>query len=118
MAALDGRNYEVERLVTVAETDTLRVRLYTLAAGQEVPWHYHSHVTDTFFCLEGTLSVETRSAERHCVLGAGESCAVPPMTAHRVTGHGGSRVRFLIVQGVGTYDFRPVGRNSTARQDP
>ena len=110
MAERDTLTYEVERLETVAATDTLRVRAYTLATGQEVPWHYHSRISDTFFCLEGTLSVETRAPGPHHVLGTGESCTVPPMTPHRVTGHGGSRVRFLIVQGVGAYDFCPAGR--------
>ena len=100
---------DVERRETVAETDALRVRLYTLAAGQEVPWHYHSQITDTFFCLEGTLSVETRTPHGRRLLSVGESCAVPPKTAHRVTGRDGGRVRFLIVQGVGTYDFCPAG---------
>ena len=109
MAAPESEFYQVEQRSTVAETGSLRVRAFTLAAGQEVPWHYHSHVTDTFFCLDGTLSVETRSPQAHHRLKVGESCAVPPMTAHRVTGHDGRRVRFLIVQGVGTYDFCPVG---------
>ena len=50
MAAPNTEVYEVERRETVAETDALRVRILTLAAGQEVPWHYHSQVTDTFYC--------------------------------------------------------------------
>ena len=109
MAAPATETYDVERRETVAETDDLRVRNYTLAVGQEVPWHYHSHITDTFYCLEGTLSVETRTPGARHLLSVGESCAVPPKTAHRVTGRDGSRVRFLIVQGVGTYDFCPTG---------
>ena len=109
MAAPDTQPYEIERREMVAETDALRVSILTLAAGQEVPWHYHSQVTDTFYCLEGTLSVETRTSRTHHLLRVGESCAVPPMTAHRVTGQDGGRARFLIVQGVGTYDFCPIG---------
>ena len=109
VAAPDTDLPDVERRETVAETDALRVRLYTLAEGQEVPWHYHSRITDTFFCLEGALSVETRAPGARHLLSVGESCAVPPKTAHRVTGRDGGRVRFLIVQGVGTYDFCPVG---------
>ena len=105
----DIRPYELERREVIARTDTLRVSILTLAAGQEVPWHFHSEVADTFVCLDGALSVETRDPETHCVLGVGESCAVPPGTAHRVTGRHGGRVRFLIVQGVGTYDYCPAG---------
>ncbi len=109
MADTDARPYVIERRETVAETDTLRVSILTLAEGQEVPWHYHSEIADMFFCLEGSLSVETRAPRAHHLLEVGESCTVPKMTAHRVTGKDGARARFLIVQGMGTYDFRPVG---------
>ena len=108
MADSHVRPYIIERREVVAETDTLRVSILTLAAGQEVPWHYHSQVTDTFCCLEGVLSVETRAPNAHHRLEVGESCAVPPMTAHRVTGQDGGRARFLIVQGIGTYDYCPA----------
>ena len=114
MAQPDARPYVIERREVVAETDTLRVGILTLAAGQEVPWHYHSQVTDTFYCLEGVLSVETCAPNARHLLKVGESCAVPQMTAHRVTGHHGSRARFLIVQGIGTYDFCPVTRGLKA----
>ena len=86
MADSEARPYVVERREVVAETDDLRVSIMTLAPGQEVPWHYHSHVTDTFYCLEGVLSVETRAPPARHLLDVGESCAVPPTTAHRVTG--------------------------------
>ena len=108
MSETDARPYVIERREVVAETDTLRVSVLTLAAGQEVPWHYHSEVTDTFYCLEGVLSVETRAPSARYVLKVGESCAVPPVTAHRVTGRDGGRARFLIVQGIGTYDYCPA----------
>ena len=109
MAEHDARPYEIERQEVVAETATLRVGILTLATGQEVPWHYHSQVSDTFFCLEGTLSVETRVPEAHHILTVGETCVVPPNTVHRVRGRDGGRARFLIVQGVGTYDFCRAG---------
>ena len=40
----------------------------------------------------------------------------PPLmlTAHRFTGHDGGRARFLIVQGIGTYDFCPATRGPKA----
>ena len=109
MADTEDRPYVVEHREVVAETDNLRVSILTFAPGQEVPWHYHSRVTDTFYCLEGVLSVETRTPPARHLLDVGESCAVPPMTAHRVTGRDGGRARFLIVQGIGRYDFCPAG---------
>jgi len=35
---------------------------------------------------------------------------VPPKRAHRVAGKDGGRCKFAILQGVGTYDFNPVGK--------
>lgn len=100
--------YVVEDRRTIAGTDDLVVKVFTLAAGQEIPWHYHSNVTDTFFCLEGTLVVETRAPRARHQMAVGESAAVPAKTAHRVSGKDGTRCRFLIVQGIGAYDYRPV----------
>jgi quercetin dioxygenase-like cupin family protein len=41
----------------VAAGADLRVTVLTLDAGQSVPWHYHSEVTDSFVCLSGGLVV-------------------------------------------------------------
>jgi len=40
---------------------------------------------------------------------AAATCAVPPKTAHYVHGAADGPCKFLIVQGVGVYDFVPVG---------
>jgi quercetin dioxygenase-like cupin family protein len=101
--------YEVENRETVAETPDLRMVILTLAPGQKVPWHWHSNVTDTFFCLEGPMVVETRAPRARFELDAGQSCAVPAKRAHQVTGKNGGRCRFGVLQGVGRYDFNPVG---------
>lgn len=93
----------------VAEAPGLRMQVLTLAAGQEVPWHWHTEVTDTFICLEGPLVIETRAPTTTTVLPPGGMHAVPARVAHRVTGQGGGPARFAILQGVGKYDFMPVG---------
>ncbi len=38
----------------------------------------------------------------------GDGCTVPPITAHQVAGKNGGRCRFVIVQGVGKYDYFPT----------
>jgi quercetin dioxygenase-like cupin family protein len=93
----------------VAEGADLRVHVLTLDAGQSIPWHYHSEITDQFLCLDGPMVVETRAPRHAYDLAKGERCAVPPMTAHHVHGKDGGACRFLIVQGVGVYDYMPVG---------
>ena len=102
-------SYEIADRELVAEGADLRVQVLTLAAGQSVPWHYHSEVTDSFVCLEGRVQVETRAPRANHLLSPGERCAVPPMTAHAVRGQEGTACKVMVIQGVGAYDFNPVG---------
>src|SRR5690348_5739587 len=102
-------NYEIAGRELVAEGADMRVTVLTLSAGQCVPWHYHSEITDSFVCLEGPMVVETRAPRHAYRLEPGERCVVPAKTAHYVAGEGGGPCRFMIVQGVGVYDFVPVG---------
>lgn len=108
--------YEIEETVIMAETGDLRVLRITLAEGQFIPWHFHTNVTDTFTCIEGTLRVETRAPRDTCLMQVGEGCAVPSKTAHLVTNAGTGRCRFIVVQGVGSYDYIAVGTGD--REEP
>jgi mannose-6-phosphate isomerase-like protein (cupin superfamily) len=101
------RGYEIEKRELVAQAEGLRVQILTLAAGQCVPWHLHSDIADTFFCLDGPMAIRTRDPEGETILEPGEMHAVPARLAHYVSGTGGGPCRFLIVQGVGKYDFVP-----------
>ena len=97
--------YETELRETLAEAPGLRVRRLMLSAGQQVPWHSHSHITDTFICLAGPMRVTTRHPDAVHELGAGEMLTVPPSTPHLVTGIGDGTCSFVIIQGVGEYDY-------------
>ena len=101
--------YTVEHREMVAETPDLRMVVLTLAPGQEVPWHWHSNVTDHMICLEGPLVVEMRTPRERFELMPGQRCTVSARRAHRVSGKEGGRCKFAILQGIGTYDFNPVG---------
>ena len=68
-----------------------------------------SEVTDTFWCMDGPMVIEMRAPRESVELAPGQMHAVPAKRAHRVTGKGGERCRFAILQGIGTYDFQPVG---------
>lgn len=101
--------YPVEDYEIWSETPELRMVVLTLAAGQEVPWHWHSNVSDIFFCMKGPMTVETRAPREVFELNPGETCKVPARRAHRVTGKSGGACKFGLLQGIGTYDFNPVG---------
>lgn len=52
--------YRVQQVTLVAADGKVQVREFTVAPGAEVPWHYHSEVTDWCYCLEGVISAEIR----------------------------------------------------------
>src|SRR5579875_497950 len=83
--------YTVKSVEPVAIGSDVQARLFTLAPGEAIPWHFHSHVADWYFVLPG------------------RSYHIPPRTAHLIANHSDDDVRFLLIQGVGAYDFRPVG---------
>ena len=56
-----SQGYTVKSIAPVAIGSDVQARLFTLAPGETIPWHYHSAVTDWYFMLEGTLSIETRA---------------------------------------------------------
>lgn len=100
--------YATTQRETIAEAPNLRVRLLALGEGQCVPWHFHNNITDTFFCMEGPMQVTTRNPEEVHVLEPGGTFAVAPGVAHLVTGINDGSCKFIVVQGVGVYDFVPV----------
>ncbi|MGQ0662110.1 MAG: cupin domain-containing protein [Pseudomonadota bacterium] len=100
--------YVVEHVESLAKTAQMQARLFVLAPGQCIPWHYHSEVTDWYFCLEGSLHIEIRAPRSNSLLRPGGMLKVAPKTTHKVEGQGDRRCRFLLVQGVGAYDFNSV----------
>jgi mannose-6-phosphate isomerase-like protein (cupin superfamily) len=104
--------YTVTSRKWIAQGLDVHVKEFTLAVAEEVPWHHHSIVADIFYCLEGQMKIEraevaTGNALPELDIAAGASAKVDVGTAHRVFNPGPGRCRFLIVQGVGHYDYLP-----------
>ncbi len=83
----------------------VQVREYHLAAGETLGWHRHSEVTDQFYGLEGTVLVETRDPPARHEIGPGDHFTLAPPTVHRTSNPTEKPCRFLLIQGVGKYDF-------------
>ncbi len=79
-----------------------------LGSTQTVPWHYHSRVQDTFYVLDGRLRIFLRDPKEDVRLGPAETYAVRPGRAHLVTNDGDRSATFLVLQGIGEYDFVPL----------
>jgi quercetin dioxygenase-like cupin family protein len=110
MAALKDAShlYEVERRAEHAARPGFRITELQLSATQKVPWHYHSNVADTFYVLEGALRLFLQEPKEEVRLAAGESYRVAPRRAHLVVNGGKRSVTFLVLQGIGEYDFVPL----------
>jgi quercetin dioxygenase-like cupin family protein len=96
------------RTRVVAETPELRVTEYVLGKGEALPWHFHSEVTDHFYCLQGMIRVALREGGQEWLLRPGESCTVPPQVVHRSSNAEEGTSRYLLVQGIGRHDFIKV----------
>jgi quercetin dioxygenase-like cupin family protein len=100
--------YEVERRQTHAARPGFRINELQISATQQVPWHYHSTVRDTFYVLEGSIRVFLRDPKQEVRLGPGEAFTVEPRRPHLVTNGGSTSATFLVLQGIGEYDFVPL----------
>lgn len=92
----------------ILETENVRVRILVLDAGQATPWHFHSEVTDRMLCLEGRIAIEYQGPQERVELCPGERCEVTVKRLHRVVNLGSEIAKYLLVQGVGRYDFNVV----------
>jgi len=79
--------YEVERRAQYAARPGFRITELQISPKQKVPWHYHSNIQDTFYVIEGSLRIFLQEPKEEVRL----SSAV-----------------FLVLQGIGDYDFVPL----------
>jgi quercetin dioxygenase-like cupin family protein len=89
----------------IMRTADVRVRVMELEGGACTEWHHHSEVDDFFVCLAGSVLVETRYADDAFVLHPGERGEVKRHRVHRVVNLHADKSEYLLVQGVGGYDF-------------
>ena len=100
--------YEVERRARHAERPGFRISELQLSPTQQVPWHSHTNIQDTFYVLEGRLRLFLRDPKEEVRLAPGETYAVRPGRPHLVTNGGEGSATFLVLQGIGEYDYVPL----------
>ncbi len=100
--------YEVERRAEHAARPGFRITELELSAKQKVPWHYHNNVADTFYVLQGELRIFLQQPKEEVRLRPGESFTAAARRPHLVTNAGAASVIFLVLQGIGEYDFVPL----------
>lgn len=110
MAAMkDGSHlYEIERRAEDGTRPGFRITELQLSATQKVPWHFYSNVRDTFYLIDGHPRLLLREPKEEVRVSPGDTYSVTPRRPHLVTNGGDASVTFLVLQGIGEYDFFPL----------
>jgi quercetin dioxygenase-like cupin family protein len=100
--------YEVERRAQYGARPGFRITELQISPSQKVPWHYHNNINDTFYVVEGSLRIFLQQPKEEVRLVRGQTFSVPPKRPHLVTNGGDTSAVFLVLQGIGDYDFVPL----------
>ena len=100
--------YEVERRAYHAGRPGFRISELQISPTQTVPWHYHNHVQDTFYVIEGRIRLFLREPKQEVMLGPSQTYSVAPGRPHLVANGGDRSATFLVLQGIGDYDYVPL----------
>ncbi|HEC18324.1 MAG TPA: cupin domain-containing protein [Gammaproteobacteria bacterium] len=90
--------------IVLVDTTDVRVAEFSLPPGEEGECHRHSAVTEYCYCLEGSLAVVLRGGQRK-ILAPGEKLEIRAGIVHQVINVDAASCRYLVVQGVGAFDF-------------
>jgi hypothetical protein len=98
--------FERECLVYHAERPGYRISELQISPTQQVPWHCYSDLQDTFYVIEGTSGSSCAHPRRRC----SSAPAIPIQSdrAARTSSPGDRSATFLVLQGIGEYDYVPL----------
>ena len=100
--------YEVERRARHLVRPGFHISELQLSPTPKVPWHYHNNIADTFYVLEGEMRLFLQNPKEEVRLKPGETYTAAPKRPHLVTNAGKSSLTFLVLQGMGEYDYVPL----------
>jgi len=100
--------YEVERRARHAVRPGFHISELQLSPTQTVPWHFHTHISDTFYVLEGQMRLFLQNPKEDIWLSPGQSFVAVAGRPHLVTNAGMASLTFLVLQGIGEYDYVPL----------
>ena len=92
----------------IIRTENVLVRIMVLEEGAYTEWHYHTEVNDFFVCLTGIIWVEAKEPVEVVILHPGQRTEIKAPQIHRVINVHKGLAEYLLVQGVGKYDFNKI----------
>lgn len=106
MVMPEDKLYEV--LGRYVERPEFRISEVRIGPTQEVPWHFHTTVRDSFLVLEGNIRITMQKPDEEVLLAQSDIFQVQPGRPHRVTNPGQKPAVFMLLQGVGKFDFKAI----------
>lgn len=100
--------YEVERRARHAARPGFHISELQLSPTQTVPWHFHTNISDTFYVLDGEMRLFLQDPKQEVRLKPGETFTAAAGRPHLVTNPGQTSLTFLVLQGMGDYDYVPM----------
>jgi quercetin dioxygenase-like cupin family protein len=100
--------YEVERRASYAQRPGFRISELQISPAQKVPWHFHNNIDDTFYVIEGNVRLFLQDPVQDIRLAPGGSYCVKARRPHMVMNDGDTSATFLVLQGIGEYDYVPL----------
>ncbi len=100
--------YEVERRARHLVRPGFHISELQLSPSQTVPWHFHTRIADTFYVLEGQMRLFLQNPKEDIWLQPGQTYTAAPGRPHLVTNAGKTSLTFLVLQGMGEYDYVPL----------
>ena len=74
-----------------------------------MPWHSHTNIGDTFYVLAGRIRGVVADPDKRIELRPGKFWGrAAPGLPHQVTNTGGDSATFLVLHGIGDYDYVPA----------
>jgi quercetin dioxygenase-like cupin family protein len=105
---LFSKGDKMQESEVVAKTDALQVRIMNLKPREVAAWHYHTQVTDDIFCLTGMIAVRLRDPDHEIRLLPGGRYRIETGKVHQLENLNDLEASYLLVQGIGQYDFNVV----------
>ena len=100
--------YEVERRAYYGQRPGFRISELQISPTQKVPWHLHTKIDDTFYAIEGNIRLFLQNPDEDIRLAPGATYCVKAGRPHLVTNDGDTSATFLVLQGIGEYDYVPL----------
>src|SRR5688572_32897302 len=85
----------------IAKGSDVGVQERTLGPGDSIPWHYHTVITDTRYCIEGRVQIEMLGRPERVLLAPGQSHSIPDHRPREYTACVGEPCCFCRERGVG-----------------